>query len=62
MNFENALLPGNAIEIETSSSVGAYVVGPNKTNKGNLLTLDAYNGIIAPNATLSVKLTADCLA
>lgn len=36
-------------------------VGPSKTVKGNQLMFDCYNGILAPNATLSVKLTAECL-
>ena len=63
MNFPNAVLT----EINQYASVGtdsklsaaSMKVGPSKTKKGNSIQFDAYHGMLAPNTTLSVKLTAN---
>lgn len=65
MNFHNAVLTdkNNQSTVGTDSklSVASMKVGPSKTKKGNNIQFDAYHGILAPNVTLSVKLTANFL-
>lgn len=65
MNFYNAILhdapTAGSVRTESKLSVASLLVGPTKSNKGNQFLFDAYHGMLAPNATLSVKLTANCL-
>ena len=64
MNFSNAILndsPQGSVGSESKMSVASLIVGPSKTKKGNSVHFDSYHGMLAPNATISVKLTADCL-
>ena len=64
MNFSNAILndsPQGSVGSESKMSVASLILGPSKTKKGNSVHFDSYHGMLAPNATISVKLTADCL-
>jgi hypothetical protein len=61
MTFKNAILNEQDLHTDSKPSLAGLVVGPSKTKKGNQVIFDAYHGIIAPNETLSVKLTANCL-
>lgn len=61
MTFKNAILNELESKTDSSQSVAGLIVGPSKTKKGNPVIFDAYHGMIAPNATLSVKMTANCL-
>ena len=61
MNFKNAILNENEGKTDSKQSLAGLFVGPSKTKRGNSVDFDAYTGIIAPNTTLSVKLTANCL-
>ena len=58
MTFENVILPGTDIVNMSSTSIGGLVLGPCKTKKGNQLSCDAYNGVMAPNATMSIRIIA----
>lgn len=61
MTFKNAILNELEVKSDSKQSVAGLVVGPSKTRRGNPVMFDAYHGIIAPNTTLSVKLTANCI-
>lgn len=63
MNFHNAVLTDKdnhgSVGTDSKLSVASMKVGPSKTKKGNNIQFDAYHGLLAPNTTLSVKLTAN---
>lgn len=50
-----------SVRTESKMSAASLMVGPCKSSKGNQFSFDAYHGMLGPNSTLSVKLTANCL-